>query len=1056
MDMAQSQPFGELLKRHRLDAGLTQEDLADRAGLSPHGISDLERGARRTPRPSTLTLLAEALGLTEEHRASFFAAVRVVQVQAQPVQAQPVQATSVPAVAGVPGLPHEAAPGVPTPASEGRPQALPIGGFLGALPAEPLVARETEVAQLRSALEAVAGGAGRLLMLVGEPGVGKTRLAQELTLVARDRGFLVAAGRCYEPQEAVAYYPFHEALGTAYAAAPPPLREQITQRWPDVVRLLPHQPAGTQMAAPGAATVSSLGGSSLHASGRDEQQRLFWQVTSFLQALAAVRPVALLLDDLHWADTASLDLVQHLARQARADRILLVGTYRDVEVSRKHPLEAALRDLARERLLERVPVRRLSVEGTRALIGATLGDEPISEEFSQALHSRAEGNPFFTHEMVRALVEQGDVFRRAGVWDRKAIEELELPESVRSVIGQRVGRLSAVGQELLAEASVLGQTFGFPELQAMGGRAEAEVEAALEEARAAGLAREAGGETFGFSHALIQQTLYRELPARKQRRLHRAAAEAIERLPERERTQRVTELADHFLAADEAARALPYALLAGDQARAIFAHSEAQRHYRRALELAGELGDRVREAEALEKLASELGAVTRYDEALALSERAAALYHAVGDVEGEGRAVWLACRQRHQLFQPGVAVARLEPRLEALCAGGLSLAGQARLYGMLARALRLRGLVSEERDAAVTDWPRALAAAEQALDLAQAAADEEVLAEAMFTRALALLALGRLDESMRDMETVAASAEATGRLDLAANALATAQDRYQCRGEFAASRRCIERAVALVERTGDPWTMAFVWDNHGELAYFTGDWDQARADYERAVATIRGVETTLTYTFPPLILGLLCLAQGQSEAVASLAEPLALAEREHDLQALRIGHGFLAERDLLEGRPEAARVRLEPLLDRPGVQEFQVQYVLPQLAWASLELGNAPHAETLAAESVARARADRHDLFLVDALRVQALVATRQGQWHEAAAALEESIGLCRAMPYPYAEAKALHVYGQLHAAKGEPEQAREKYHAALAICERLGEGHYRPHIEWALVGLEC
>jgi tetratricopeptide (TPR) repeat protein len=149
-------------------------------------------------------------------------------------------------------------------------------------------------------------------------------------------------------------------------------------------------------------------------------------------------------------------------------------------------------------------------------------------------------------------------------------------------------------------------------------------------------------------------------------------------------------------------------------------------------------------------------------------------------------------------------------------------------------------------------------------------------------------------------------------------------------------------------------------------------------------------------------------------------------------------------------------MRLEPLLDYPGVREFQVQWVLPQLAWAYLERGDEHRATILAAQSEARARAERHDFFLVDALRVQAMVAMRQSSWQEAQEALEESIGLCRSMPYPYAEAKALYVYGRLQVAKGEPEQARENYQAALVICKRLGEGLYKPYIERALDALHA
>src|SRR5262249_20256743 len=155
----------------------------------------------------------------------------------------------------------------------------------------------------------------------------------------------------------------------------------------------------------------------------------------------------LLLDDLHWADFASLALLQHLARQTRNARVLLLGAYRDVAVRREHPLEAALRDLGREKLIsERVAVRRLPVEGTAALAGATVGIAQVSDELAQHLHRRTDGNAFFTREVVRALIERGDLYQEDGRWQCKDLGEIEVPESIRSVIGQRVAHLPPEAQ----------------------------------------------------------------------------------------------------------------------------------------------------------------------------------------------------------------------------------------------------------------------------------------------------------------------------------------------------------------------------------------------------------------------------------------------------------------------------------------------------------------------------------------------------------------------------------------------------------------------------------
>ena len=456
----------------------------------------------------------------------------------------------------------------------------PSGGYLGALPPGPLVARDVELQQILSGVDATASGFGRLVLLAGEPGIGKTRLAQEVALAARDRRFLVATGRCYEPEQTVAYYPFLEALSSAYQAAPAALRAVLPQRWPEVLRLLPDQ----QMAV----GVTAQTPDAIPPAGLADQQRLLWAVTGFVRALAEQHPVALLLDDLHWADSASRALLMHLARHTRASRVLLLGTYRDVEITRQHPLGAVLRELGREQLIEQVDIGALSPAGTAALVATVLGAGAVPADIASILHQRAEGNPLFTHQLLRTLMERGDIYRNNGGWQRRAVAELRVPVSVRTVIGERVARLATPTQQTLGEASVLGQTFSFGDLAAMRTRDEAELEAALEEATTAGLVRETGDDGYAFQHVLIQEALYEEMPARRKQRLHGLIGEALEQLPERARERRVAELAYHYLHSHTHAKALGYLVRAAEHAHAASAFKEEVALLDPAIELAAQ------------------------------------------------------------------------------------------------------------------------------------------------------------------------------------------------------------------------------------------------------------------------------------------------------------------------------------------------------------------------------------------------------------------------------------------------------------------------------------
>jgi tetratricopeptide (TPR) repeat protein len=783
----------------------------------------------------------------------------------------------------------------------------------------------------------------------------------------------------------------------------------------------------------------------------EDQQRLFWQIASFVETLAETRPVALLLDDLHWADSASLALLQYLARHMRASRVLLLGAYRDVEVSRQHALEAALRDLHREHLVTRLAIRRLPRDGTALLAAATIGLERVSDEFAQLLHSRTEGNPFFTQEVLRALVERGDLFLRDGRWDRRAIAEIEVPESVRSTVGARVGKLGPQTQEVLRAASVLGQAFGFDELQAMGGWAEDVLEAALDEADAAGLVREAGRRSGGylFNHALTQQALYADLLARQRRRLHLAAAAAMEKVPFPVRDRRSAELAWHLLEADVAARALPYTLLAGDQAAAVYAHAEAERHFRTAVELARELEDDPREAEALEKLGAALSAQSRYDAALDLLEQAYTYYRVAGDEEERGRVLTQIGWALAERGTPEEGIARLQAEVAAGAeAHAFSAATQARLQLTLAHLYFVNGRYVDEIEAAA-----------EAERYACAAGDERLELRALEARATAIsMACGDNAEDARLCALIIPRAEALHdywSLGRAYHGLASASG---LAGQLADSQQQWERAIAAYERLGSPTELAMgLIVQAREVYYHLGDWARWRAGLERAEALLRDIPLSWRLAYLPLFTGALDLCEGRVAAARErFRQARALAEPSGELQALRAIAWLESELDLLEGHPEAAQARLEPLLDRPGETSSFVTFVLHELAWASLDLGDDARAGALIAEGIARAQRSGIHLQLVDFWRIQGMIRLRQQRWEEAAAALDESLAASRAYQFVHAEAKALYVYGQLYAEQGAPERARACWEQALAICDRLGEGLYRPHIERALAEIDA
>lgn len=1180
MDTIKAAVFGEMLQRHRLAAGLTQEELAERARLSARAISDLERGVKTRPHLATVRQLGEALQLSEEEREALQRAARgqapaaggdpglapepsvhtfliadvrgytqftleqgdeaaaylatrfahlvegtvsmwdgrVIELrgdEALVVFSSPRQALRAAvelqerlgeesetfrlgvgigldageaiAVGGgyrgaalnlaarlcslaragevlasegvihlarkVDGLAYGergtaqlkgfndpvkviqvTASARPSPigGAETVPdgeQRLPVGGFLGSLPSGALVAREEELGRLLEALEAAAAGQGRLVLLAGEPGIGKTRLAQELTLAAHARGFLVAAGRCYQPQQALPYYPFLDALGMAYTAAPVAIQDQASHRWPYLARLLPDQ-----LGATAAATSDSP----------EEQERLFRAVSAFLLALAESSPVALLLDDLHWADSASLQLLQHLARQTRVGRVLLLGTYRDVEVRPDHPLEAALRDLSREQVMERVALKRLGESDTSTFITETMGRLEAEPEFAALVHRHTDGNPFFTQQVLQALVENGSIYRQDGEWKRRTIQEIEVPESVRSVIAQRVAHLGPEAQGVLQEASVLGPAFIFDDLLAMKSPdqdavdLEDAVDAALGEAASIGLVRATGKDRYAFDHALTQQALYATLSPRRRRRLHLAAGESMENLPERARDRRAAELAWHFQQGDSEDKAIQYSLLAGDQAESVFAHAEAEQQYRVALELARETGDRLREAEATEKLGVVLKIAGQYEEARAMLERAARMHHEAQDLEGQGRVVAQIGLLCHLSGAPEEGIRRLQPLTHTLEPLGPS-HSLALLYAALVRLFDHTGRQRDQLDAS-----------RRLLELARGLRDERLLAEAELHQGVSLMHLGRYDEALQLLESANQRAESVGDLHTVCIALGFCGLVYHAHHQANQSRVYHERAVEVAEQLGDPQEISHRAVEAAYCTFLIGDWNHSRAYAERAVTSAMDLDNLRVFLQPLYALGELSLYTGAWEDAAGyLQECITIAEHLRLTDHLREVQALLAEKDLLEGNPPAGLDRLRPLLDTPGWEQHLNFLFL--LASTRLEVGDLKGAEEAITKAVAEATRQRVPVGLVDALRIQGAIAGRRGAWEEAGSRLGRAIQLAHDITYPWAEARALYEFGLVFARKGEHDRAREHLEAASAIFATLGAEPYRIRADQAI-----
>ena len=967
--------FGAVLRRLRNHAGLTQARLAEQAHISQRGLQDLERGVHHVPRRDTLDLLAAALGLVGQERVAFLAA------------AQPPPARRAPVAPAVTIVPDALAP---------------------------LVGREGELARLNRFLagEDARAAAAPVLLLSGEPGIGKTRLLQAAAQLAVPRGWCVLFGGCERRGGEDPYAPFLAALAHYIGLLPPERLGSDLAGCAWLVRLLPEL-AGVLEPLPNASLAPE-----------QERRLIHAAVARFLANVAGPAGTLLILDDLQWAGLDALDLLNALARWPAAARI--VGAYRDTEGWPTDPLGSLLADLAQARLVTRQPLGPLAADSAAALLADLLVDTPGGPGPVDEVLRRAGGTPFFLVSYAQAL-RQGS----AG----------EVPWDLAQGVRQRVGVLPDTARMVLGAAAVVGRRAARDVLATVVGQPEEQILAGLEAACGARLLLEDGDDAYVFAHDLIREVVEADLGAARRAVLHRRVAEALESAPIPASAEL---LAYHYGRAGSADKAVLYLEVAGDQAWAQRAHGAAEAHYREVLERLERLG-RVHDAlRAREKLGDVLHGAGRYDAALAVLEPAAAAYGVEGDLAGLVR-VTAAMGWIHR-FQGTTlrGIARITALLERLEPSGASPPPLATLYQALSRLLFTAG----QYDASLT-------AGERAAALARAGGDDRTLALAEEHRINVLQMLGRLTEALRVGEAVLPLAERVGDLNCLVGLHFDVAYIHVLRGALAAAGLAGDRAVAHAEQLGNPDLLAFALAVRGWIAVLSGAWTRARADLDRAVSVSRQTDRSWYSGYLPIFQARLSLAEGAWAAASATAQrALSLAEASGDLQALRWASTTMAEVEIREDRPDSARARLVPLLDRPGLEECDVTLLLPTLAWAQLELGQVDEAAATVAQALRRARPEAMRLVLVDALRVQALVALRRERWDAAAASLEEGLALAREMPYPDAEARLLRLDAAVQARRGELAAARERLEAAGAIFARLGARRDAAQVDRAITDL--
>ena len=439
--------------------------------------------------------------------------------------------------------------------------------------------RSAELDVLAGAWRRAAAGERQVVVVGGEPGIGKTRLVNEAALAAHAEGARVLYGRCH-PEIGVPYQPFIDALGLyiggcgdeELAAQMRDWGGELARMVPGLVRPLPHLPP---LPAADAET---------------ERYQLFQAVANLLARASQAAPVVLVLEDLHWATKPTVLLFRHLVTSVEPMAALVMATYRHTDLSPKHPLREVLAELGREQGVERIVLGGLDDAEVERLVEHTAG-QPLGEggaTLATALWRETDGNPFFCTEILRHLADSGVLSDSGGLWlATPDLEKVGIPDSVRVVIGRRLQRLSPDVNRVLPVAAVIGMEFDLRLASRATGLTEPDMLDVLDEAVAAALVTEVPGRLgrFSFSHALIRHSLYDALGPTRRAQLHRRVAEALEEAwPQPD--AHLPSLAHHWFAAGptgDAAKAVAYARQAGEKALTELAYEEAADHFQRSL-----------------------------------------------------------------------------------------------------------------------------------------------------------------------------------------------------------------------------------------------------------------------------------------------------------------------------------------------------------------------------------------------------------------------------------------------------------------------------------------
>ena len=536
-----------------------------------------------------------------------------------------------------------------------------------------IIGRQAELEEAKLLWRRVTQGQGQTLLISGEPGIGKTRLMREFITNSEISGGISLVGECYAESNSP-YSAFAQITRQALDMVakedldlPDTVLADLLSLTPDIRFRFPDIEPNPRL------------------DPESEQQRLFENMVLLCSNLGSRAPLLLVVDDAHWADSGTVAMLHHLIRRTHNLPVMVMATYREVELKESRPFNEMLLDLNRQRLGYRIKLERLDKEATRQLLKAIFAED-ISNEFLEGIYRETNGNPFFIEEVCRALVESGAVYYENGEWQRVSMDELQIPQGVQVAVEYRLTNLPREYQDVLRMASIIGREFSFDILSTALDLDEDVIIDGLEAAEEAQMIREVDGHgdvTFIFVHALVPSAIADSVRTLRRRKLHKRVAAAIETINPGD----YESLAYHFGEAGDDSQAIKYYRLAGERAAEAFANQDAENYYQSALDLVEDKHD---QAALLAQLGLAQAFQSKNLEALETWQEAISIFNSL---EESDRLAELYARSTRTTWDSGDTIGSLTIAEEGLSrvAGANDGPGLARLFAEYSRACYFNG-----------------------------------------------------------------------------------------------------------------------------------------------------------------------------------------------------------------------------------------------------------------------------------------------------------------------------------------------------------------------------